>query len=202
MKTPLLFEMNGRRALVVGLGRVGRRRARALADAGCTVTALIKAPPPADWNSTGVKVVQKAFEAADLASIDLAVAATDDAETNAAVLAACRVRGIPVNVADDPGASDFFFPAVIRRGDLTLSVCTEGASPMTTKAIVKELKAAYGEDYARRLTALKTLRAVIIARADDPAEKRRRLKELTVLPTSKLAELAASQNQSEQSEEA
>ena len=113
MKTPLLFEMNGRRALVVGLGRVGRRRARALADAGCTVTALIKAPPPADWNSTGVKVVQKAFEAADLASIDLAVAATDD-----------------------------------------------------------------------------------------PAEKRRRLKELTVLPTSKLAELAASQNQSEQSEEA
>ena len=125
MKTPLLFEMNGRRALVVGLGRVGRRRARTLADAGCTVTALIKAPP-ADWNSTGVKVVQKAFEAADLASVDLVVAATDDAETNAAVLAACRLRGIPVNVADDPDASDFFFPAVIRRGDLTLSVCTEG----------------------------------------------------------------------------
>ena len=73
---------------------------------------------------------------------------------------------------------------------------------MTTKAIVKELKAAYGEDYARRLAALKTLRAAIIARAGDPAEKRRRLKELTALPTSKLAELAASQNQSEQSEEA
>ncbi|WP_329887046.1 bifunctional precorrin-2 dehydrogenase/sirohydrochlorin ferrochelatase [Pseudoramibacter faecis] len=201
MKTPLLFEMNGRRALVVGLGRVGRRRARTLADAGCAVTALIQVPPPADWDSTGVKMVQKTFEAADLASADLAVAATDDAETNAAVLAACRTRGIPVNVADNPGASDFFFPSVIRRGDLTLSVCTEGASPMTTKAIVKELKAAYGEDYAERLVYLKTLRAVIIAGTDDAAEKRRRLKELTALPTSKLAALAASQKQSEQSEE-
>jgi precorrin-2 dehydrogenase/sirohydrochlorin ferrochelatase len=202
MKAPLLFEMNGRRALVVGLGRVGRRRARTLVDAGCAVTALIQAPPPADWDSAGIQVVQKAFEAADLASVDLAVAATDDAETNAAVLAACRARSVPVNVADNPGASDFFFPAVIRRGDLTLSVCTEGASPMTTKAIARELAAAYGEDYAERLAHLKTLRAAMIAGTDDPAERRRRLKALTALPTSELAALAASQNQSEQSEEA
>lgn len=202
MKTPLLFEMKGRRALVVGLGRVGRRRARTLADAGCAVTALIKAPPPADWNSAGIQMVQKAFEAADLASVDLAVAATDDAATNAAVLAACKARGIPVNAADNPDASDFFFPAVIRRGDLTLSVCTEGASPMTTKAIVKELKTRYGADYARRLTALKTLRAAILAKAGDPAEKRRQLKKLTALPTSRLTEMAAAFNQSEESEEA
>lgn len=45
------------------------------------------------------------------------------------VSALCRKNGIPVNVVDRPGLCTFFFPALITRGDLTVSVSTGGRTP-------------------------------------------------------------------------
>jgi len=46
-----------------------------------------------------------------------------------------------LNVVDDPERSDFFFTAVYRDGDVTVSVSTEGASP----ALAQELRTMIAE---------------------------------------------------------
>ncbi|HAZ06345.1 MAG TPA: siroheme synthase, partial [Acetobacterium sp.] len=48
--------------------------------------------------------------------------------------------------------------SVIRRGDLTLSVCTEGASPFLTKQIVAELAEHYDDSYTEKTALLRLLR--------------------------------------------
>ena len=189
MKAPLLIEMTKRRALVVGLGTVGARRAKTFAEAGAEVTGLVRNPDAA-IGVPGVKMVCAEYSPDVLEGIDIAVAATNDHALNARVLEDCKARGIPVNAADDPDRSDYFFPSVIRRGDLTLSVCTEGASPMTTIAIVKALKAEYGPEYAERLTYLRILRDDIVASVSDEAHKKKELRALTERSTETLKEQA------------
>lgn len=173
-RLPLLFTTEGRKALVVGGGRVGCRRARTLAEAGCALT-LVTADLPVEAVA-GVTLCLASYGQEHLEGMALVVAATDDARVNAKIVADCKARGILVNCVDNPGASDFIFPSVVRRGDLTLSVCTEGASPTLTKAIVSELKVRYDESYARRLTYLKKLRQRTLASSLDKDEKQARLK--------------------------
>ncbi len=187
MKAPLLFEMNKKRVLVVGLGTVGVRRAKTFAKAGALVTAIAR-KPDRTLEVEGITVVCANYSSDLLKDIDIAVAATNDHDLNALVLEDCKARGIPVNAADDPERSDYFFPSVIRRGDLTLSVCTEGASPMTTISIVKALKAEYGPEYAERLAYLRTLRDDIIDSISEESEKKAKLRALIDMSTETLGE--------------
>ena len=78
------------------------------------------------------------------------MAATDNRELNQQIKRDCAALKIWCNRVDDPEDSDFIFPSVIRRGDLTLSVCTEGASPFLTKRIVDELADRYDDSYTEK----------------------------------------------------
>jgi siroheme synthase-like protein len=64
-----------------------------------------------------------------MAGAALVIAATDRPELNALVARHARSAGIPVNVADDPGGSTFFFPAVVRRGEFVTGISTAGLCP-------------------------------------------------------------------------
>jgi len=64
------------------------------------------------------------------------VTATGDASVDAAISAAARARGIWTNAADQPVDCDFILPAVSRRGRVTITVGTDGASP----ALARELR--------------------------------------------------------------
>jgi len=80
---------------------------------------------------------------------------------------------------DDPEDSDFIFPSVLRRGDLTVSVCTEGASPFLTKSIVEELTDRYDQSYVEKTALLRLLRRAVLAGNATPSEKTEKLKELS-----------------------
>ncbi|MGL4282782.1 MAG: precorrin-2 dehydrogenase/sirohydrochlorin ferrochelatase family protein [Eubacterium aggregans] len=174
-RLPLLFTTKERKALVVGGGRVGCRRARTLAESGCILT-LVTADLPVEAVA-GTTLCLANYGQEHLEGMALVVAATDDARVNAKIVADCKARGILVNCVENPEVSDFIFPSVVRRGDLTLSVCTEGASPTLIKAIVSELRVRYDESYGPRLTYLKKLRQRTLALSLNTDEKQARLKD-------------------------
>jgi precorrin-2 dehydrogenase/sirohydrochlorin ferrochelatase len=60
---------------------------------------------------------------------------------NAALAAAARARGIPINVEDVPECCDFHVPALVRRGDLLLTVSTAGAAGEPPAAIMRAVTA-------------------------------------------------------------
>nr|WP_320027064.1 bifunctional precorrin-2 dehydrogenase/sirohydrochlorin ferrochelatase [uncultured Acetobacterium sp.] len=181
MMTPLLFNLKNKKVLVVGGGKVAARRIVTLLENCMQVIAVSP-----DFSETIIKtencqltLIHAGYHKDQLTDIDLAVAATDNRELNHQIRTDCASLKIWCNRVDDPEDSDFIFPSVIRRGDLTLSVCTEGASPFLTKNIVDELANRYDESYTEKTALLRSLRQTILAGAGSQKEKTEKLKELS-----------------------
>jgi len=136
---PVQLQVADRLCVVVGAGAVGRRKIDGLLAAGATVRVVD--PQPAAGLPSVVEQVVRSFADSDLDGAFLAFAATSEPTVNAAVVAAAQRRGIPVNCADQPGAGDFFLPAVWRCGRLSVAVATDGASPAAAKLLRDELGA-------------------------------------------------------------
>ena len=181
MMTPLLFNLNNKKALVVGGGKVAARRIITLLENGMQVIAVSPDFSEAIKRIENHQLTQinAGYHKEQLADIDLAVAATDNRELNQQIKRDCAALKIWCNRVDDPEDSDFIFPSVIRRGDLTLSVCTEGASPFLTKRIVDELADRYDDSYTEKTALLRLLRQAVLAGAGSPQEKTAKLKELS-----------------------
>ena len=51
-------------------------------------------------------------------------------------------------MVDVPEYCDFFYPAVVRRGDLQIAISTAGQSPSLAQKIRQQLERQFGEGYA------------------------------------------------------
>ena len=169
---PIELDLTGRTALVVGLGRVGRRKAEGLSAAGARVLGVDPSPTVGDGWPAGLVIVAEAYRADHLAGVALAFAAAVP-EVNRLVTADARAAGIWVNSASDPSAGDFTLPAVWRDGDVTLTVSTAGASPALSALLRDRAAAALGPSAAGLAALLAELRPLVIARLSDPSARRR-----------------------------
>lgn len=168
---PVFLNLRGRRCLVVGGGRVARRKVEGLLEAGAEVTVVAPACVPMP---PGAHIEQRAFQPEDVTGVMLVFAATDDPAVNAAVAQDADARGIPVNVADDAERCSMLIPAVVRRGALRIAVSTGSASPALAQELRKELEAHYGQEYGELVELLGELRRewepeLITAGLDAPA---------------------------------
>jgi precorrin-2 dehydrogenase/sirohydrochlorin ferrochelatase len=144
---PVFLNLTGRPVVVVGGGRVALRRARALVRAGAVVTVV--APRFArGFERLPVGRVDEAWRVSHLRGAAVAFAATDDRAANDAVARTCRAKGILVNVASDPEASDFHVPASVCRGDVAVAVSTNGASPALASRLRREIAATLANGWA------------------------------------------------------
>jgi precorrin-2 dehydrogenase/sirohydrochlorin ferrochelatase len=84
------------------------------------------------------------------------VAATSDPQTNRIIAADARRLGILVNVTDAPESGNCTFPALLRRGDLEISISTNGKCPGFAAELRDILAGAIDEKYG---TILQTLTA-------------------------------------------
>jgi precorrin-2 dehydrogenase / sirohydrochlorin ferrochelatase len=131
---PLALELTGKDVLVIGAGRIGAGKAALLVDAGARVT-MISRDVLAELPRGLTTLVQRDYRDGDLAGYALVVSATGDAAVNDRVVIEARRANIWLNVVDDPERSDYFFTAVHRAGDVTVSVSTEGASPALAQVL-------------------------------------------------------------------
>ena len=134
---PLFLDLAGRRAVVLGGGTVGLRRAEALARFGAEVTVIA---PRLVRELPGVRHLARRYQAGDLAGAFLAVAATDDPAVNAAAGREAQERGVLFNRSDCPEACGFFFPAICEGGGLTAGVVGDGSDHRRTAAVAKRIR--------------------------------------------------------------
>jgi siroheme synthase-like protein len=141
---PIFLRLQGRHCLVVGAGTIAAPKINSLLRAGGVVTAVApRARPEVEKQArTGALVWHmREFTASDLDGMFLVIAATDLQSVNHSVADAARARGILCNSVDDPPDCDFFYPSVVRRGDLQVAISTSGKSPALAQRLRQEVDA-------------------------------------------------------------
>ena len=140
---PLSLDLAGRRAVVVGGGRVALRRARGLLDAGANV--VVVAPEVlAELAALPVTVLRREYRDGDLAAAWLAHAAAGDPAVNARVARDAAGQRIWCVRADDAGQSAAWTPAVARQDDIAVAV-TAGGDPRRAQRLRAAIEVALAE---------------------------------------------------------
>jgi precorrin-2 dehydrogenase/sirohydrochlorin ferrochelatase len=149
---PMFLKLEGRTCLVVGAGDVGEPKIRSLLDAGAKVRVIAPSATDAvaEWARAGlIAWEQRTFEEPDLNGIFLTIAATGSPSVNDVVFHEAQRRGILCNAVDDPERCDFYYPAVVRRGQLQIAISTGGQSPALAQRLRRELETEFGEEYSQ-----------------------------------------------------
>jgi len=167
-----------RLCLVVGADQVGEAKIEGLLAAGAAVKVVApKATEPVmRWARTGkIDWQPRRFEPADLDGTFLVVVATPWRELNDSIFREAQQRGVLCNVVDDPPRCDFYYPAVVNRGELQIAISTNGRSPALAQRLRQELEQQFGPEYEAWLEALGQKRQDLFALAIDCEERRRLL---------------------------
>ena len=135
---PVLLELAGRRAVVVGGGPVALRRARGLLAAGASVAVIAPAVLPELAELSEVAVSLRGYADGDLDGAWVVHACTDDPAVNAAVAAEAERRRIPCVRADDAAGGSARTPAVTRGAGLVVAVGSDGDPDPTRAAAVRD----------------------------------------------------------------
>lgn len=134
---PMFIDLNGKKAVIAGGGKIALRRAEILLSFGAAVTVIA---PECEAVPEGVTFLQRPYQKGDLAGAFLAVAATDRREINYQVGEDAKQAGIFVSVADCREESTFFFPAVCTGGGLVAGVVSQGTEHKKTAAAARKIR--------------------------------------------------------------
>lgn len=163
---PIFLKLSARPCIVIGAGNLAESKIESLRQAHARVTVI--APSASErivqMSDAGeITWHQRGYAHGDIAGNFLVVAATDDAAVNRAVFAEAEAAGVLCNAVDDPPFCDFYFPSVVRRGDLQVAISTAGASPALAQRLRKEINAQLPLDLGDWLTDLGNLRREVVA---------------------------------------
>ena len=152
------------RIALVGRGELTVKRLRWLMAGGAAPDVWSDAPEPALIEAAGAHFAPRMPTAAELAGYHLVwVADLSPAESRAFADQARGLR-VLVNVEDLVPACDFHTPAVVRRGRLTLTAGTGGASPAVARAARERLEAAFDSDWGEALAEIEKSRTELRVR--------------------------------------
>ena len=171
---PMFLKLEGKQVLVVGAGKVGEPKIGGLLETGARirVVALDASPAVREWARAGrLELELRGFSAEDLDGAFLTIVATNSRSLNERVYHEARRRGVLCNVVDVPDLCDFFYPAVVRRGDLQIAVSTAGQSPSLAQKIRQQLEKQFGPGYAAWVAELGETRRLILASDLDKERK-------------------------------
>lgn len=143
---PLCMDLKGKRVLLVGSGPQIADKAEKLEPFGAALIRCDTLMPEMLDAQTAFVVV------GDLPS-----------DTAAQISTLCASMHIPVNVVDQPRLSTFCFPALITRGDVTVSVSTGGRAPGMAAILTRKIDQQLSPDIGEMIDHLHELRKQLYA---------------------------------------
>lgn len=180
---PILINLQKFRCMVVGGGKVAHRKVISLLHFGADITVLspkIIKPIQELANNNSIRIIKKAYSEEYIDGYGIVFSATDNPEINQTVRKDCTDKRILLNVVDDPILCDFILPANVIRGDLTLSISSQGKAPFFSKKMKEKVEGLIPPVYEDIIHLAGQLRDKITHNQNiDPKLKARILKEFT-----------------------
>ena len=163
---PIFLKLAARSCVVIGAGNLAESKIESLQAANAKITVIAPQANERIQNLAAageIEYQQRPYIDGDLTGSFLVVAATNVPEVNRAVFAEATAKGVLCNAVDDPPFCDFYFPSVVRRGDLQIAISTAGASPALAQKIRKDINAQLPLDAGEWLADLGNLRREVVA---------------------------------------
>jgi precorrin-2 dehydrogenase / sirohydrochlorin ferrochelatase len=178
---PAFLKLAGRRCLVIGAGPIAQEKIESLlrARASVSVVAPHATGQIRSWaRATKIRWEARKFAPSDLEGVFLVVAATSSPALHAKIYRQARRSGILCNVVDDPAHCDFYYGAVVRRGDLQIAISTSGHSPALAQRLRKKLELEIDAEYEMWIKKLGAARRRLFAKSISPACRKAALHDL------------------------
>lgn len=169
---PLFLDIRESLCLVVGAGRVGTRKISGLLRGGVKQILVIDPISPLDqWEkflcqeleTKRILFFQRKFQEKDLIGVSLVFATTNNNAVNAEIMLACHNQHLLCNSATNPDDGNFFVPARVDSGNISLAISTGGGSPALSAHLRQELEILITERYDRLCRLLDQIRPKILA---------------------------------------
>jgi len=175
---PVFLNLKGERCLVVGGGAVAERKVHSLLECGARVKVVSPRVSPSLLKLAAegiIELEQRGFNPDDLNDLrpgrGLIFGATDDAQVNECVFNEALLRGLAVNIVDNPKLCTFIVPSVLRRGSLSIAVSTGGKSPLLARRIREKLEELWGPEYEELVELLGKCREKVLAEVKSETER-------------------------------
>lgn len=178
---PIFIEIEKKKCLVIGGGKVALRKIETLLRYGAQVQVIsrevcgeIRAllTPENIYEGELTAAPAEYFSGAVLV-----IAATGSREVNHQAAVCCHENGIPVNVADAPEECSFFFPAVVKKGDISIGINTGGKSPSVSSQVRRDIEEAVPDYYGDIAEQLGHLREYVKSHVEREVDRRAILKQ-------------------------
>lgn len=181
---PVMMNLQEKRVVVVGGGRVALRKIEGLLECGARVTIIspdlipelvqLKEQGKIDW-------IEACFDDQILDRFPetiLIFGTTNNRKVNVEIFDSANKRKLPCNIADVPDLCAFIVPAVISQGDLMIAVSTGGSSPALARRIREELEKQFGPEYGTMTKLMGELRKHVLNVCADSDENRKLFSEI------------------------
>lgn len=177
---PAFLKVEGRSCLVVGGGPIAAQKTRELVECGARVDVVSPTLDAAfdEFERRGPGVLrwrERVFEKPDVVGRFLVLSATGIPAVDNVVYDEASSRGILVNVVDVPDRCDWYAGSVVRSGQVTVCMGTNGASPSLSIALRKRIERLLTPAVGHLARALGEARPSLKRAWPDYAERAKRL---------------------------
>ncbi|GAE30800.1 precorrin-2 dehydrogenase/sirohydrochlorin ferrochelatase family protein [Halalkalibacter hemicellulosilyticus] len=181
-RLPIVLALEGKKAVIVGGGRVAARHVEKLIHARMKEI-IVYSPTVHDEflvhiNNETVTWVKEVIVEPRSFDADVLLLTTPNESLHRELYQYKKPYQL-VYVATDHELSDIHFPLTIRRGDLTIALTTNGSSPLYTKRMKQKIEQNLDEHIEDDLAFLYEVR-MRLRQMDISKEKRRRLLKMVV----------------------
>ncbi len=169
---PFFVHIEGREGLIIGGGKPALDKVDRLLPYGPKLKLIAPEFRAELEQNPALELIRRGFREEDLDSCPaFVIVAGDDVQENHRISELCRERKIPVNVVDDREYCDFIFPSLIARGNLSIGICTDGASPATSVLLKRKIEAQLPDHIEEVLNFLYQKRPSIMASIPDKKQR-------------------------------
>ena len=158
---PMFVNLEGKRVVVVGGGKVASRKVEKLLPFEPRIRVI--APKITHYihslaKEGKIELLKRRVRLKDLRDAFMVIVAVDDLRLQKKIYGFCVKMGIHCNAVDSPDFCTFLFPALVVRGNLVIGVSTSGKAPALSAGIRELIEKELPQNIEDLLSELEGLR--------------------------------------------
>lgn len=129
---PVSLRFDNKKILLVGAGKISAFKLDKIQQYNplhIRVVAREFTEPFLKIKNEQVECVQKSFSTEDLNGFDIVIVAIEDQKLQRDIYQLCQQKNILCNCVDLIDCCDFIFPSIVKRGDITIAINSNGRLP-------------------------------------------------------------------------